>query len=139
MLPSTIRRPPTAILTTRLVLITIGFTAPVKDRSEVGPHEMLPTFGISSNLSAPSSLSASVRRSAHFSVVALDFSVVPNLLFKPQKNQKIRPPAAIAAEMPRSGRIKIKRADQIGLPAAFFDNLSAAIARCPRHFLPVIF
>ncbi len=37
-----------AILATRRVSITIGFTAPVKDKSEVGPHELLLTFGFSS-------------------------------------------------------------------------------------------
>jgi hypothetical protein len=41
-----------------------------------------------------------------FSVVALGFSVVVTLLFMPQKNQKNRPLATIAAETPRSGRIK---------------------------------
>jgi hypothetical protein len=65
------------------VSITIGFTAPVKDRSEVGPHELLPTFGFSPTPSA-------LKRSAHFSVVALAFSVVIGLPFyaaeKPEKS-----------------------------------------------------
>ncbi len=79
------------------------------------------------------------KRSAHFSVVAFDFSVVINFLFYTAEKPEKWPDRGVCGPgLQRQGRIKTKRGKRFGLPAVFFDDQSAtiaAIARCPRHFL----
>jgi hypothetical protein len=69
---------------------TISFTAPVKDRTEVGPHEPLLTSGFLSTPSPRCPLPSSLKRSAYFSVVASIFLWWGAPFFTPQKNQKNR-------------------------------------------------
>ncbi|HEX4071539.1 MAG TPA: hypothetical protein VHX68_10225, partial [Planctomycetaceae bacterium] len=72
-----------AIIASNGESFTISFTAPVKDRSEVSRHETLRTCGFLSTRS-------SLKRGAHFSVVASIFMWRSGPFFTPQKNQKNR-------------------------------------------------